>query len=302
MATINAIDSNIPIEVAKGGTGAATLTNHGVLVGSGTSAVSALSVGSTGQLLVGTTSSNPAFAASATGDFTFTSATASQTRTLTVSNTDNTAAATSAATVQVTVGGGNVGDPVTTYTVTGATSWTDGIDNSSSDSYKIAASTVLGTTDTFVMTTTGYLTMPLNAAFAAYNSGTQSSVTGDATVYTVQFDSEIFDQGSNFASNTFTAPVTGKYFLSMTTSYSNLGVAHTTSNTIIVTTGNSFTTFVVNGFAISVSGAFILNGSILVTMTAGDTATVTAMTSGGTKTVNLLGGVGGCLFSGYLAC
>ena len=39
MATINAIGSGIPIEVSKGGTGAATLTVPSILVGSGTSAI-----------------------------------------------------------------------------------------------------------------------------------------------------------------------------------------------------------------------------------------------------------------------
>ncbi len=47
------------LEVQYGGTGASTLTDHGVLVGSGTAAITALSVGSSGQLLTGVTSSDP---------------------------------------------------------------------------------------------------------------------------------------------------------------------------------------------------------------------------------------------------
>jgi len=45
MATQNAIGSNIPIEITLGGTGAATLTDHGVLIGSGTGAITPLAVG-----------------------------------------------------------------------------------------------------------------------------------------------------------------------------------------------------------------------------------------------------------------
>lgn len=49
------------LNVAHGGTGAATLTNHGVLVGAGTSAVSGLTAGSNGQVLLGSSGANPAF-------------------------------------------------------------------------------------------------------------------------------------------------------------------------------------------------------------------------------------------------
>lgn len=62
MATINAINTSNPIEVAKGGTGAASLTAHGVLVGEGTSAITPLSVGTNGQVLLGSTGADPVFA------------------------------------------------------------------------------------------------------------------------------------------------------------------------------------------------------------------------------------------------
>jgi hypothetical protein len=44
-------------------------------------------------------------------------------------------------------------------------------------------------------------------AFLAVNATTRNNVTGDGTVYTVPFDTEVFDQGNNFAGNTFTAPI-----------------------------------------------------------------------------------------------
>lgn len=50
------------VQVAEGGTGASSLTDHGVLVGSGTSAVTALTVGTNGQVLVGSTGADPVFA------------------------------------------------------------------------------------------------------------------------------------------------------------------------------------------------------------------------------------------------
>jgi len=49
--------------VAGGGTGATSLTDHGVLVGSGTSPIDALAVGATGTVLGGVTGADPAFTA-----------------------------------------------------------------------------------------------------------------------------------------------------------------------------------------------------------------------------------------------
>jgi hypothetical protein len=61
------------LSVAQGGTGRATLTTHGVLVGEGTSAINQLTAGTTGQVLVGSTGADPAFGTSVAG-LTFTSA------------------------------------------------------------------------------------------------------------------------------------------------------------------------------------------------------------------------------------
>jgi len=50
------------IDVDHGGTGAVTLTDHGVLIGSGTGAITPLTVGTNGQLLIGSTGADPVFA------------------------------------------------------------------------------------------------------------------------------------------------------------------------------------------------------------------------------------------------
>lgn len=58
MATNNSINAPLPLSASQGGTGASTLTQHGVLVGNGTSAVSS-NVLSDGQLLIGDTGAAP---------------------------------------------------------------------------------------------------------------------------------------------------------------------------------------------------------------------------------------------------
>jgi len=55
--------STDPVDVPHGGTGLATITDHGVMVGSGTAAVTPLAVGATGTVLAGVTGADPAFSA-----------------------------------------------------------------------------------------------------------------------------------------------------------------------------------------------------------------------------------------------
>jgi hypothetical protein len=48
-----------PLTVADGGTGAGTFTDHGIMLGSGTGALSVTAVGTTGQILIGQTGADP---------------------------------------------------------------------------------------------------------------------------------------------------------------------------------------------------------------------------------------------------
>ena len=61
---------------------------------------------------------------------------------------------------------------------------------------------------------TGAVTMPNQPAFLATPSTNQNDMSNSGNV-TVVFGNEVYDQNSDFASNTFTAPVDGKYFLSL---------------------------------------------------------------------------------------
>jgi hypothetical protein len=98
------------VSVAQGGTGATTLTANGVLLGNGTSAISATAVGSTGQVLVGNTGGAPSWATlSGIGVTSFSAGTTGLTP-----STATTGAITLAGTLNVANGG------------TGATSLTSG--------------------------------------------------------------------------------------------------------------------------------------------------------------------------------
>lgn len=60
--TLN-IDVTAPLNVAHGGTGDITLTNHGVLIGAGTAAITQLAAAATGTVLIGNTGADPSFSA-----------------------------------------------------------------------------------------------------------------------------------------------------------------------------------------------------------------------------------------------
>ena len=62
VADLSALSLDTALPVASGGTGAATLTDGGVLLGSGTGAVTALGQATNGQLVIGSTGADPVLA------------------------------------------------------------------------------------------------------------------------------------------------------------------------------------------------------------------------------------------------
>ena len=101
--------------VAGGGTGAVTLTNHGVLLGQGTSAVVALAEAATGSTLMGSTGADPAF----TGSPSFSGSVTAGT---TVTATLGAITATNGNIVRGTAGNKDVYSSVGTTTAAGANS------------------------------------------------------------------------------------------------------------------------------------------------------------------------------------
>ena len=86
-----------------------------------------------------------------------------------------------------------------------------GLDDSA-DSLTIGLGSALGTTSHMVFDANGHITKPLQPAFLAQPASAQLNLATDSNVAIV-LGTERFDQNSDFASNTFTAPVTGKYQL-----------------------------------------------------------------------------------------
>ena len=135
------------------------------------------------------------------------------TNTLVVTNPSDSPLSASRATISV--GGGLSSNPTVNFNVGPLTDFEMGIDNSDSDSFKISASDKLGSMDSFVMTTCGARTLPLQPMFFSYLKSTLNNKTGDGTHYVVICDCETVDQGEDYNVNEgiFTAPISGNYYL-----------------------------------------------------------------------------------------
>lgn len=134
----------------------------------------------------------------------------------TITNTDNTSAA-SRAYLKSTTGGASGGNPSVLFNVDGVTTYSIGVDNADSDAFKVSKSSALGTSDIMRCTTEGEWTYFDKPAFQASNDSFVNNITGNNNVYTpVSYTDEVFDLGSNYDNGTFiyTFPITGIYIIS----------------------------------------------------------------------------------------
>jgi hypothetical protein len=130
---------------------------------------------------------------------------------------------------------------------------------------------------------------PARPMFLAYNSGGVTNVTGDGTIYTVAFDTEVYDIGSNFASNNFTAPVTGKYAFKAIVSYNGILSGHTLGRMTIEASNREFFTDLNPYLMLASSSATTQFLSTDVDMEAGDTVHVNLLVGTSTKVIDIIG-------------
>lgn len=196
----------------------------------------------------------------------------------------------------LTIDPGASGDSALQYSINGTPEFKIGVDDTDGDAFVISQGNALGTNNTFRISSAGQITTPLQPSFGVQiNIAQQSDVTGDGTVYKVQWDTEDWDIGSNFASNQFVAPVSGIYHLTC-----QVAVNDVTSSSFdrcyveIVTTANTFRSSVNNVGIARFANNARYNMDIIAYMAATNTAYVNVMVSGSTKTVdvNYNGGIG----------
>ena len=106
---------------------------------------------------------------------------------------------------------------------------------------------------------------------------------------TVAFGTEVFDQNGDFASNTFTAPVTGKYLLSASVQIANTQSDATYYIASIVTSNRTLRLAIEDPTILSAPddvAFWTFSAAHLMDMDASDTATITYRQEGGTNTVS----------------
>jgi len=212
-------------------------------------------------------------------------------------------------TQDLTVDPGASSDSFVQFDINATGEFRIGVDDDDSDSFKLSQGSALGTNDTFVMTSSGQRSLPLQPAFSAYLSAAATNVTGDNTVYSVICDTEIFDIGSNYnnATGSFVAPITGRYVLC-----ANIQLVNDTStggnefSCTLVTSNRSYNAIFlptyrkVTGWA-GPNGSIAMPFSVLADMDASDTAYITIACNNGSKTDDIYGGNCYTWFQGYLA-
>ena len=199
------------------------------------------------------------------------------------------------------------GDPFFQLGILTATTNKFGLDNSDSDKFKYLVGSDAGVsgldgTETIVMTQAGEITYPTQPAFLAVLTTNRSNVTGTGTIYTIIFNSEVFDQNADFnlGTSTFTAPVTGRYQFDGRGTITGTTVM-TTSELIMTTSNREYRSF--KQFA-ALAGSYTNEISQLTDMDAADTAVLKIATGGeGADTDDVLGtSQNYTAFSGFLSC
>lgn len=116
---------------------------------------------------------------------------------------------------------------------------------------------------------------------------TLTDVTGDGTIYTIVFATEVVDIGNNCSGGVFTAPKPGSYTFNATVDFRELSVANTNVECNFLIGGSSYTFFFGNPSTMITGGILMVSGSITLDMTAAQTAAVVVSASGSTKTTDI---------------
>ena len=220
--------------------------------------------------------------------------------TLDVSGTSQFNAAVTLAGTTPTLTIGDAGAEDTKFVFDGnAQDWHIGLDDSTDD-FVIGLGSTLGTTSHIVIDETGAVTKPLQPAFGV-NSATMSNLALNTT-HTITFNTERFDQGSDFDTGTytFTAPVTGKYQLNVILNLEQVDADESYYRFKIVTSNHEHNPFLIQNNHDADMSYLGVTYAVLADMDAGDTAYVAMhVTNAGAAQADISNR---SYFSGHLAC
>tara|TARA_R100000234_G_C4893630_1_gene132563 strand:- start:47 stop:580 length:534 start_codon:yes stop_codon:yes gene_type:complete len=149
----------------------------------------------------------------------------------------------------------------------------------------------------------GHVTKPLQPAFSVHKNGTSQNNVSTNSHHTVVWAAELYDVNSDFdlSSETFTAPVTGKYQFNLCMRLGNLDSANAYYVSRIVTSNNTYSQIFDPDFGQDQAYWFV-QLSVLADMDASDTAYATFYQNGGTAQTDIDGSQAYTNFTGFLAC
>ena len=153
------------------------------------------------------------------------------------------------------------------------------------------------TDETMRIDSSGRVTKSLQPAFQARPASTQDNIAINSNVDVV-FGTEVFDVGANFASNTFTAPVAGKYFLSTSIRLNAVDSAANYYLCTIVTSNRNYQ-FIFDPDFGQDANYWVTSISHIADMDASDTAKVQVVQTAGTSQTDI---TNESTFSGALIC
>jgi len=134
----------------------------------------------------------------------------------------------------------------------------------------------------------GEVTMAAQPAVFAFNASNENNLTGNGTAATARLNTEVYDQNSDFASNTFTAPVTGRYHISACLAVSGMTTSATAFLVQLVTSNRTFVP--VQGASVPANGSYHWPLSVDADMDANDTVYMRFYVYGmGSDTVDIRG-------------
>jgi len=149
------------------------------------------------------------------------------------------------------------------------------------------------------ITSAGEVTKPYQPAFSATVNAAQNNLAIETDV-TIVWGAETFDVGSNFASNTFTAPVTGKYQLNLLLRLNNIDTAANYYIISFFSSNNNYRFIYDPGGGSGDLNYWATSLSVLADMDASDTVYITVNQGSGTAQTDVDLGNTYSRFSGYL--
>jgi len=155
-----------------------------------------------------------------------------------------------------------------------------------------------GTNTLMIVDGLGHITKPKQSAFLVTMSS--NSAQFGTSGLNPSFDTEIFDQNADFASNTFTAPVTGRYYLSCLLYGYYLDNDATYYFFSIQTSNRNYYKYLGGGQWDSDAIFYGVDIQLLVDMDANDTASISVGQNGGHSSSQIL--ASNSFFSGHLVC